>query len=593
MASPVSKPVAPTVLSLEVLARETHEDAEQPTQFRVLVRHFLECFFRNELLASDGDVQARLVQAAFALGIPGFVIALYLYTPYHLPHQVRAYWSQAGDHYFYVLYAFVAMGLVAIFEWDLFFPGPLDMIVLSPLPVRNGRMFRARITAILVVVGSVLVASNVLAPVVLPAATDPPHLFRFLAGHLTAVTAAGLFAAGFFIGLEGLLLAILGSQIFRRASLWLQGISVCVLLTLLFLYPVFFNSLGTLLQPGSSLPLWLPPFWFLGIYQRIVEGPATPAELVRLAHLGTIATAGAVALAAGSYPLAWRRRTRGLMEGGVRRDRLHRSTVLMERMLHLSLAHNPAARAIWHFVSGNLVRVARYRMYLVMYGGAGAALVVASIVRAEVRGGLLIFHLSTEGVRAAIPIIVFWTVSGLRTTFSSTSDQQGRWIFRTTNGRASLLQLHAAMRWVFWYSVLLSGSLAVCACAGLPHALGGWKGFATQMLVAVGLSLLLTDAFFLNADSIPFTESRRSGGVNFALLLIPYFGFFPVLVLATTAEEPWIEAGAAHLLISAGMVLSMHLCLELFRRRRMAERLRWMKADEDEEDFPMRLGLRY
>src|SRR5581483_5253679 len=110
-----SRPATPAVLSLEVLAQNTGTTAEQPTQFRVLTRHFLECFFRNELLSADGETKTRLVQAAFALGLPGLVIALYLYTPYHMPHQVRPYWSQAGDHYFYVLYALVAMGLVAIF----------------------------------------------------------------------------------------------------------------------------------------------------------------------------------------------------------------------------------------------------------------------------------------------------------------------------------------------------------------------------------------------------------------------------------------------------------------------------------------------
>src|ERR1700689_1401458 len=209
------KPPRDAVLSLQVLARSSPEEAEQPTQFRVLVRHFLDRFFTNELASAEGDAKTRLVQAACAIGMPGFVVALYLYTPYHMPHQVRPYWAQVGDHYFYVLYSMVAMGVVTIFEWDLLFPDLLDVFVLAPLPVRIRAMFGARVTAIFILLGAALFDSSFLAPLVLPAATEPPHLFRFLAAPLTAGAAAGVFGAAFFLALEGVLLGLLGDRFFR------------------------------------------------------------------------------------------------------------------------------------------------------------------------------------------------------------------------------------------------------------------------------------------------------------------------------------------------------------------------------------------
>jgi hypothetical protein len=454
-------------------------------------------------------------------------------------------------------------------------------------------MFRARVTAILIVIGAVLVDSNFLPPVVLPAATDPPHLFRFLAAHLIAVGAAGLFAAAFFLGMEGMLLALLGDRLFRRISLWLQGLSVFALLMLLFLYPIFCGSLRAWLQSGSALPRWIPPLWFLGIYQRILDGPATPPIFVRLAHLGGVWTVAAVALTVGTYPLAWWRRTRAMVEGTAKRERHSRVAGLVRRALHATLVRNPAARAVWQFVGSNLVRVARYRMYLVMYGGMGAALVLAGVLRAEVRGAHLKFVLSPGGLRAAIPIAVFWTVSGLRTTFLSTSDQQGRWVFRVITGRAGFGQLQAATRWVCLWSILLSGLLVVFAYAALPTAFSSWRSIGTQVLVAVALSFLLTDAFFLNVDTTPFTGSRRTSGTNFALLLIPYLGFFPAIVLFTVAAEPWIEANTVHMLIAAAVTLSAHLFMQAVRRRRTAENLQQIEQDEDAEDFLMRLGLRY
>ena len=50
----------------------------QRSQFSLLVRHFLERFFNHETASPDGDAKTRLVQIAFAAGLPGFVVAIYL-----------------------------------------------------------------------------------------------------------------------------------------------------------------------------------------------------------------------------------------------------------------------------------------------------------------------------------------------------------------------------------------------------------------------------------------------------------------------------------------------------------------------------------
>jgi len=592
------KPERDEVLSLEVLARrEPSEEKEQPTQFRVLVRHFIERFFNNEMASSEGDAKTRLVQVACTVGIPPFVVALYLYTPYHMPHQVRPYWAQVGDHYFYALYSMVAMGLVTIFEWDLLFPDLLDVFVLSPLPVRSLRMLGARVAAIFILMGAALFDSSFLAPVVLPAAVDPPHLLRFWAAHLLAVAASGVFGAAFFLALEGILVGVIGDRFFRKIALWMQGGFVVALLTLLFLYPAIAGSLGPVLQSHSRFVAWVPPFWFLGIYQRILDGPATPAVFTRLAHMGWLAVMLAAELAIISYPLAWWRRTRALVEGTAKRERQNRVVLPIRSALHATLARQPAFRAMWQFIGQNLLRVPRYRMVLVMYGGMGAALLFAAVTRVGVGHGSLRFVFSPEGLRATVPIVAFWTVSGLRSTFLAPADQRGRWIFRVILGKAGRAETSACRRWVFLWSAMLSLGAALAAIVARQERNWAgplaWRFAACQVLVALALSLLLTDAFFLNVKTIPFTGARSSSATNFALLLIPYLGFFPAIVLFTVGLEPVIEASTPHLLIAAALATAAHLVLRAIHRRRMAEHLQAIEPDDDEEDFPMRLGLRY
>ena len=587
------RPPRSEVLSLALLARAKDEEPAQPTPFRVLVRHFLERFFNNEMVSAEGDAKTRLVQAACVLGLPGLVVALYLYTPYHMARQVRPYWPRAADHYFYVLYAMVAMGLVTIFEWDLLFPDLLDVLVLSLLPIRNGRTFAARVTAISLLLGATLLDSGFMALLVLPAATDPVSLPRFLAAHIVAVAMSGTFGAAFFLALEGCLLALYGDRFFRRVSLGLQGIAVIALLSLLFLYPVTFGALPRIVQARSPIASWCPSFWFLGVYQRILGGPSTLPAFTRLAHIGIGATAGAVFLAVASYPLAWWRRTCGLVEGAVRRNKLSPLAQPLRPLVHSLLVRTPAGRAIWHFIGQNLLRVPRYRMILVMAAGMGAALVLATVVRVRVSHAAFAFLIAPAGLRATVPIVAFWTVSGLRTTFLAPADPRGRWIFRAVAGKTGWNHVRAAQRWVECWSALLTMAAVAGARLIAPAAFHGWRVMLAQLLVAVGLSVLLTDAFFLNVATVPFTGSKSNAGTNLALLLIPYLGFFPALVLFTVGAEPWIEASASHLILTAAAAAALHLVLRWKYRVVVAEHEQAVTSDDDEEEFPLRLGLRY
>ena len=110
------------VLSLGVQAQMPVALAQERSQFNLLVRHFLERFFNNDMVSADGDSKARLLQVVYAMALPGMVVALFLFPLYHAPVE-RPFWSQVSDHYFYVLYSFVAVGIVSIFCLGLIVPG--------------------------------------------------------------------------------------------------------------------------------------------------------------------------------------------------------------------------------------------------------------------------------------------------------------------------------------------------------------------------------------------------------------------------------------------------------------------------------------
>ena len=153
----------PQVLSLHVLAGMEAPVRGEQSQWAILVHHFLDRFFNSEMASSDDEGKTRLIQVACATGLPGWVAAMYLWPVYHDIFKLhRPYWSQVGDHYFFVVYSMVAMGIIVVFEWDLFFPDLLDIFVLSSLPIKRRTLFLARIVTVCIFVVGFLVIANFL-----------------------------------------------------------------------------------------------------------------------------------------------------------------------------------------------------------------------------------------------------------------------------------------------------------------------------------------------------------------------------------------------------------------------------------------------
>jgi hypothetical protein len=598
----------PAVLSMNVQAALGPVRPPKRTQFSLLLHHFLERFFNHETASPDGEAKTRLVQIAFAAGLPPFLVAIYLWPVYHPirgwpPGQPNSgslpgYWLQVNHHFFFVLYSFVAVGIATVFEWDMFFPDLLDLFVLGTLPIAWSRAFFARVASIILLIAGFLLDINVLSSFVLPMAMDPPLLTRFLAGHLVAVAASGLFAAAFILATQGLLISILGESAFRKLSLALQCLAITILVMLMLLFPVISGVVPEILRSDPVVAICFPPFWFLGIYQRLLEGPGALGIYTTLAQTGLLATLVAFALVVFTYPLAYLRKMHQLIEGSGRRRRVAPFLRPEQLILHAMLVRRPVQRAVFHFISQTIERVPRYRIYLVLYGGIGLSVVTATVLRFTAVRHQIHVDVSIDGIRAAAGIVIFWTVAGLRMAFFSSGNQRGRWVFRVLLGHppdlpTALEQFYATKTWV----LLWSATVAIAACFTLhviaPRELTSARATVAQLLLALSLCVVLTDAFFLNVCSVPFTSEQSGENPNLALTVLKYFTFFPLVAAIPIRIEPWIEKTLAHAAIFTIAVIALDFMLRRHQRARLREHSSQLPLEEDEEDFPMKLGLRY
>ena len=189
-------------------------------------------------------------------------------------------------------------------------------------------------------------------------------------------------------------------------------------------------------------------------------------------------------------------------------------------------------------------------------------------------------------------------IAGLRLAFVSSGNQRGSWVFRIIHGRPphfgpGMEQLSAAKVWVFlWAGILTFG--AYFALRGFaPPELLGWAATTSQLLVAAGMCLLLTDIFFVHVTIVPFTGEPPREQSNLAISLLKYFAFVPVVAWLPVSVEPWIETGVFHFFLAVLAIGAAHLALRGKHRGIIREHCNMVELEDGEDEFPMKLGLRY
>jgi hypothetical protein len=531
---------------------------------RILTEHFFRRFFDNDTIQTDGDTLTTVVRALSVVAVPGMMIAFFMQNQY----PKRSLWGSIEDQYFFVLFSFVVMGAVSIFEWEMLFPDRLDFLVLSPLSLKPMQMLAGKAAALIGFLGLFLVGCNLCGTLMLPAITRhvvvvndhvmvTGEFFRQVYAHGIAVLLAGMFSALLFLALGGVLLCVLKASQFRIVSPILQMLSVAALALLMLGYVQYGGSMQAMLSGSLGRARWIPPLWFLGLYELLFHGSAAPAfarEMARYAVRGTMAAAVVVLL---TYPIAWARMRRMAVEGTSCKRR--RPSRWLVRLVHM-VVRRPEERAVFHFIGQTIARNNRYQVYLAVYWGTGVALAVACGTTWRVSGVGIQLGSSDNGLHAIMPLLLFWVIAGLRSAFAFPINLAAGWIFRSTGVRIGDCTT-AARRWVFLCGVAVTCSIVVIL------RMVGWdlRHLVVQAVFGLCLCVLLTDGFFFQ-KSVPFTRPRMPGKTSLPLMLTLYVGVLPLFLLGVIRMELRMEESLMKLLLLGLAVAMIHVATRLMRR---------------------------
>ena len=271
---------------------------DRPRPFGLLVRHFFDRLFDNELVSRNSDAALGLAHILAVLALPGLIIPLFLYPKYtdlaspvpmyfhfpnsfdwSLPPAMRQEIVAVADRLFFVSLAIAVLGLVTVLKWETLFPDRRDFSLLGVLPLRGGVIFQAKLVSLLLFLGVFTVTLNGVPTLPFSIFTLVGRKVGFsyaalsILGRATGVFAASFFTFFLFVALEGVLINILSYRAFLRLSPWIQVFSIVALLSVFFLSAKLGDLIGTFRKANSPTANWLPPFWFVGLCELTRGNP--------------------------------------------------------------------------------------------------------------------------------------------------------------------------------------------------------------------------------------------------------------------------------------------------------------------------------
>jgi hypothetical protein len=492
------------------------------TPFGRLVQHFLARLVR-EVHSDAGELQLGFGALLGLLATPGIFQCLLMFDKYSsflnwLRGNLRKdlLVTSASDKYMFVSIAMAIAGIVTVIKWDRILPDAQDYLNLAPLPVRRRNILLANATALSIAVAVLTLDVNGVPVVLFP-------LFVASASPTNSINPAGFMAAH----------------------------AVCMILASLFAFFAVFAVLGTLHRleaaPGSAVR-WLPPIWYLSLYQSL-QHRASPvmSKLAPMAGFGLAAAFGLMIL---SYGLSYRRRFAAILEGGIGPSG--------QRMLRLASAcldffayrESGFRRASYRFVIQTLLRNEAQRFWISVSLALGWLLAFQSASSALFRTPPLKAPIPEVSLLAAPLMTAYLLVLGLRLAFELPAVIPANWIFRSILNSSEHESLGIARR------VMLA---FLAPLVLLPYfAFFLWfRSFSTAALQAVYvlcLSLCLIELLLSGYRKIPFTCAVPGFRENLPVrCFLLFLGFVAFATLGAELEHWMLAEPVRFLLVPAAM----------------------------------------
>jgi hypothetical protein len=589
---------------------------------RRLTHHFVGTFFGSGLESVEGADGVRRV----ILGVLSALFTIGLFLPrmmavkYHAARTPELYAvALAGDTLMTLAFAMLAAALAAALAGESLFPNETDFRVLTPLPISRAFVFGAKLRAVALYLGIVVIVVSVGLQLPFTVVSggryaEHPWLWR-AAVHTSVSVAASLVAALVAMAVQGVVIVGAPARYLRVASVAARTAIICGVV-LLVPFAGRLPRLGRPFVDHSPVLYLVPPAWFAG-GESVLLGAAGGYGWT-LAVLALGASAAAFAAVSVCYLTLYRhfdlvilraipavRQVSDIGQTGVRHafdmgptGVRHESDMGPTASRHRSdMGPTPVRRqsdarttAVGRFARTVLRRSPLHQVVFLGVTAGGAGLVLNSLLGAGVVEWLRTGGPPPPALTGAVTtmpyILMLATTVGLRAALLLPHEPRANWVFRLTDrDDYRPAQLDAVDRLFLRLAVVpaIAATMPVAAVViGPLHALA-------MAALAVCCGLILVEILIHGWRRLPFTcgyiPGKRHIVETLLIALVTYIAFTGLGRVLTTFSRPH----PSRFLIALGILLML---LAAVRRSRLAS---WGNAplvfDDDPPDTTPPLQL--
>jgi hypothetical protein len=507
----------------------------------ILTRYFLDNLFGRQVLDEEGIMGLRRVLIFAATG----AVSIALYVPRVLhkkyadldalvgPEPYRQ--ALVSDTFLMICLIVMLAAFIAALVAPAMFPTEVDYVTLTPLPISRRRIFGAKVAAVLIFAGTLILSVVVFFAFSFPLFTHSrwsEHTEVLRITSLAVATAGGAtFAFLGVMAVQGLILTVLPRGWVTRASMLLQSAAIA---GLILMAPFVFGLASPEAWRRGWQPEWLlfPPAWFLGVEQMLLG--REEVWIATLGRIGLIGPAIAAAVTMACYGWLYRKpeRLASLPPKSPAEAGLTRRPADMA--LHgpkgptfggsprTPSRHGSAWTAVWVFLTSTLARNRLPQLVFLIAWAVGLAIVASSL-----QNGLR--HLALpepnadwpmKGAAVDMPfVLMVLSVAGLRAAFLLPISLPANWMFRVTDFPKARSERLDAVEQAFLRLAILP-ALAIAAPVQI-WVLGVGRGLLA-LLVATLYAAVILEFVLIGWRRVPFTCTWLPGKrpLPFALLAV-------------------------------------------------------------------------
>ncbi len=558
--------------------------------FFVLVRHFFLRLLQNDVVLFEEQMTPKIIgilalTAMFSAHLADVILRKYLFLA-----DDGTSWVEKN---YFLSYLMVLMGFISVLEWDVIFPDQRDFSNLMSLPVKLRAFFLAKFSSLFLFVGMFALGANALSlfvfSIYLPHWQSPSLIYglRFMGSHLLSAFCSCFFILFFCALIMGVLMVVLGHQVFRSVSLYIRTGLLVIFIFLLILFfsetltvPHSLSSFPELKEKSSSFFYFYPPMWFTGLYESL-SGNEDPFFL-QLSKIALLALAITTFVFFLTSVLGYRRYLKRMEEVKKKNPQFVRLRRRLGDVFYPFFLKSPIEKAIFSFFGVTLRRSMFHKMRLASVMAVATGMI--SIVLVSRASHTKIFSTFDRTLLSVPLILAFFLVAGLRRLVKIPSHLKANWIFRMTEDKNKKSYFAGFRKGVF-----LNTLVPLFFCVFIFYSfLWDLTDTFYHCLFGLFVSVLLMEVLFMRFRKIPFTCSYIPGKEKLHVFWIVYLFGFILYVAFFGFVEALLFVKPSRFYIFFGVMLAVFVLSRIYQNIFFYEQ---MEIVYEEKLEPILLGL--